>query len=206
MQALSNLCLDIVVEVPQLPPADEPSRRALLQQLTAQPPPQDQWEVGAGSSRCWLLQARASMYVCLHARFTSALTAQESNAIIPVHAFHAGGRQHQLPGGGIAAGPQDGVCGPPGACMDTAAARNRAMACTLSLAEGSASGRHEHLVLAEASTARSARCVLQGQDIYGRFMQEVLKVSLPCCCRHCSSAAVDVRCSLALAAPCTTGA
>ena len=48
MQALSNLCLDIVVEVPQLPPADEPARRALLQQLTAHPPPQNQWEVGAG--------------------------------------------------------------------------------------------------------------------------------------------------------------
>lgn len=44
--ALSNLCVDIVVQVDQLPPADEPSRRALLQQLTAQPPPVEQWEVG----------------------------------------------------------------------------------------------------------------------------------------------------------------
>lgn len=48
--ALSNLCLDIVVEVPQLPPADEPARRALLQQLTAQPPPQNQWEVGGNTN------------------------------------------------------------------------------------------------------------------------------------------------------------
>lgn len=42
----SNLCLDIVVEVPQLPPADEASRRELLRTLTASPPPQQQWEVG----------------------------------------------------------------------------------------------------------------------------------------------------------------
>lgn len=59
-QALSNLCLDIVVEVPQLPPADEPARRALLQQLTAAPPPQEQWEVGAGHT------GTAVWHACVH--------------------------------------------------------------------------------------------------------------------------------------------
>lgn len=48
--ALSNLCVDIVVQVDALPPTDEASRRALLQRLTASPPPQRQWEVGAAQS------------------------------------------------------------------------------------------------------------------------------------------------------------
>ena len=49
--ALSNLCLDIVVAVDALPPADEASRRQLLAQLTAEPPPQEQWEVGGECGR-----------------------------------------------------------------------------------------------------------------------------------------------------------
>lgn len=48
--SLSNLCVDIVVEVEQLPPADADSRRALLQQLTAQPPPMEQWSVGGNTN------------------------------------------------------------------------------------------------------------------------------------------------------------
>ena len=48
--ALSNLCVDIVHNVPELPPADAESRRRLLQQLTAAPPPIEQWEVGGNTN------------------------------------------------------------------------------------------------------------------------------------------------------------
>jgi hypothetical protein len=48
--ALSNLCVDVVVPVDRLPPPDEPSRRQLLTQLTASPPPRDAWEVGGNSN------------------------------------------------------------------------------------------------------------------------------------------------------------
>lgn len=34
----------------ELPPADIESRRALLQQLTARPPPVEQWEVGGNTN------------------------------------------------------------------------------------------------------------------------------------------------------------
>lgn len=40
-------CVDIVVKVPELPPADDAYRWDLLRQLTAAPPPQEQWEVSA---------------------------------------------------------------------------------------------------------------------------------------------------------------
>lgn len=46
----SNLCVDIVVKVDELPPADAESRQALLRQLTAQPPPVEQWEVGGNTN------------------------------------------------------------------------------------------------------------------------------------------------------------
>ncbi|KAL4422697.1 hypothetical protein ABPG75_008894 [Micractinium tetrahymenae] len=58
--ALSNLCVDIVVQVDELPPADTESRRALLQQLTAQPPPVEQWEVG-GNTNFLIAAARLGM-------------------------------------------------------------------------------------------------------------------------------------------------
>jgi hypothetical protein len=44
--SLSNLCVDVMVPVEELPPGDTEARRRLLQQLTAQPPPMEQWEVG----------------------------------------------------------------------------------------------------------------------------------------------------------------
>lgn len=44
--SLSNLCVDVMVPVEELPPNDAEARRRLLQQLTAQPPPEEQWEVG----------------------------------------------------------------------------------------------------------------------------------------------------------------
>ena len=48
--ALSNLCVDIVVQTEELPPADGPSRRKLLAQLTANPPPVSSWEVGGNTN------------------------------------------------------------------------------------------------------------------------------------------------------------
>lgn len=48
--ALSNLCVDIVVQTDSLPPPDETSRRALLEQLTADPPPTTAWEVGGNTN------------------------------------------------------------------------------------------------------------------------------------------------------------
>jgi sugar/nucleoside kinase (ribokinase family) len=48
--ALSNLCVDIVVQTSQLPPKDEPSRRELLTQLTANPPDVSSWEVGGNTN------------------------------------------------------------------------------------------------------------------------------------------------------------
>lgn len=48
--AFSNLCVDIVVHREKLPPADEPSRRELLSQLTGNPPPTSSWEVGGNTN------------------------------------------------------------------------------------------------------------------------------------------------------------
>ena len=53
--ALSNLCVDIMVPVEELPPPDAASRKQLLRQLTAQPPPVEQWEVGGVSALLCLL-------------------------------------------------------------------------------------------------------------------------------------------------------
>ena len=47
-----QLCVDVVVQVGALPSEDTAERRALLQQLTATPPPQTSWEVGFQA--CWL--------------------------------------------------------------------------------------------------------------------------------------------------------
>lgn len=59
---LSNLCVDIVVPTPKLPPADEPSRKALLHQLTANPPSEDAWEVG-GNTNTLIAASRLGLHV-----------------------------------------------------------------------------------------------------------------------------------------------
>lgn len=46
----SNLCVDVVVPVEDLPPPDRFSRSALLEELTAQPPPIESWEVGGNTN------------------------------------------------------------------------------------------------------------------------------------------------------------
>ncbi|KAL4514183.1 hypothetical protein Ndes2437B_g04164 [Nannochloris sp. 'desiccata'] len=48
--ALSNLCVDIVVQTSELPPADDSSRRQLLTNLTANPPDVSSWEVGGNTN------------------------------------------------------------------------------------------------------------------------------------------------------------
>jgi len=49
--ALSNLCVDIVVQTSELPPADDTSsRRELLSNLTANPPDVSSWEVGGNTN------------------------------------------------------------------------------------------------------------------------------------------------------------
>ncbi|KAF6266752.1 Ribokinase-like protein [Scenedesmus sp. NREL 46B-D3] len=59
---LSNLCVDIVIPVQQLPPADPDARQALLQQLTADPPDQQHWELG-GNCNFMIAAARMGMRV-----------------------------------------------------------------------------------------------------------------------------------------------
>lgn len=48
--ALSNLCVDVFVPVDELPSSDPTSRKELLTQLTAHPPPTDSWEVGGNTN------------------------------------------------------------------------------------------------------------------------------------------------------------
>jgi sugar/nucleoside kinase (ribokinase family) len=48
--ALSNLCVDIVVQTAELPPSDETSRKELLKNLTANPPDVSSWEVGGNTN------------------------------------------------------------------------------------------------------------------------------------------------------------
>lgn len=62
MIGLSNLCVDIVIPVQQLPPADPDARQALLQQLTADPPDQQHWELG-GNCNFMIAAARMGMRV-----------------------------------------------------------------------------------------------------------------------------------------------
>jgi sugar/nucleoside kinase (ribokinase family) len=59
---VSNLCVDVFLPVGQLPPADAKARRALLARLTADPPPQDAWEVG-GSCNFMIAAARLGLRV-----------------------------------------------------------------------------------------------------------------------------------------------
>ena len=60
--ALGNLCLDIVVSVPELPSSSEDSRRQLLKTLTAAPPPKTAWEVG-GNTNFMIAAARLGLKV-----------------------------------------------------------------------------------------------------------------------------------------------
>ena len=60
--ALGNLCLDIVVSVPELPSNSEDSRRQLLKTLTAAPPPKTAWEVG-GNTNFMIAAARLGLKV-----------------------------------------------------------------------------------------------------------------------------------------------
>ena len=48
--ALSNLCVDVVVPMDQLPAKDPAIRASLLQSLTANPPSQDAWEIGGNGN------------------------------------------------------------------------------------------------------------------------------------------------------------
>lgn len=58
--ALSNLCVDIVVNVDELPPHDLASRRQLLRQLTANSPGVEAWEVG-GSTNLLIAASRLGL-------------------------------------------------------------------------------------------------------------------------------------------------
>lgn len=58
--ALGNLCLDIVIPVPALPPADAAVRRRLLDDLTRSPPDTSAWEVG-GSCNFLIAAARLGL-------------------------------------------------------------------------------------------------------------------------------------------------
>lgn len=60
--ALSNLCVDIVVSVTELPPEDDASRRALLAELSAQPLPLSAAEVG-GNTNTLISAARLGLRV-----------------------------------------------------------------------------------------------------------------------------------------------
>ncbi len=59
---LSNLCVDVVIPVPQLPPRDTDARRALLDSLAAEPPCESAMEVG-GNCNFMIAAARLCMAV-----------------------------------------------------------------------------------------------------------------------------------------------
>jgi sugar/nucleoside kinase (ribokinase family) len=59
---LSNLCVDIVIPVQELPPVDPAARQGLLQQLTAAPPDEQHWELG-GNCNFMIAAARMGMRV-----------------------------------------------------------------------------------------------------------------------------------------------
>jgi hypothetical protein len=59
---LSNLCLDVILPVDELPPPDPALRERLLDSLTADPPSQDSWEVG-GNCNFLIAAARLGMKV-----------------------------------------------------------------------------------------------------------------------------------------------
>lgn len=60
--ALSNLCVDIVLPVDDLPPPDASFRQQLLQQLTDHPPTKEQWELG-GNCNFMIAASRIGMKV-----------------------------------------------------------------------------------------------------------------------------------------------
>lgn len=60
--ALGNICLDIVLPMESLPPADMEERRRMLEELTANPPAQDSWEVG-GNCNFMIAAARLGLSV-----------------------------------------------------------------------------------------------------------------------------------------------
>jgi hypothetical protein len=60
--ALSNLCVDIVLPVDELPPKDASFRQQLLQQLTDHPPSKEQWELG-GNCNFMIAASRIGMRV-----------------------------------------------------------------------------------------------------------------------------------------------
>mmetsp|Transcript_2991 Transcript_2991/g.7381 ORF Transcript_2991/g.7381 Transcript_2991/m.7381 type:complete len:416 (-) Transcript_2991:319-1566(-) len=60
--SLGNLCVDVVVPVPELPPADTNARRQLLEKLTAAPADESAWEVG-GNCNFIIAAARLGLKV-----------------------------------------------------------------------------------------------------------------------------------------------
>jgi hypothetical protein len=60
--ALGNICLDVFVEVEELPPRDPKVRRQLLDDLMIDPPGEASWEVG-GNCNFMIAAARIGMSV-----------------------------------------------------------------------------------------------------------------------------------------------
>ena len=60
--ALGNICLDVFVEVSDLPSHDVDVRRRLLDDLTRSPPGEESWEVG-GNCNFMIAAARLGMSV-----------------------------------------------------------------------------------------------------------------------------------------------
>jgi sugar/nucleoside kinase (ribokinase family) len=89
--ALSNLCLDIVVEVDQVPSQDAAIRKALLSSLTASPPPQSAWELG-GNCNFLIAASRIGLKAvslgCLgsdsYGNFLSSVLLQEGVHLLPI--------------------------------------------------------------------------------------------------------------------------
>lgn len=81
---LSNLCVDVVVPVQQLPPAKDPS---LLQQLTACPPNEDSWELG-GNCNFMIAAARMGMKVGSIGHAGNDVYGQYMDRVLQVSTFH----------------------------------------------------------------------------------------------------------------------
>lgn len=60
--ALGNLCVDVVLPVPELPSSVPSERAQLLQRLTADPPDKSAWELG-GNCNFMIAAARLGMQV-----------------------------------------------------------------------------------------------------------------------------------------------
>ncbi|KAL5219096.1 hypothetical protein ABZP36_019780 [Zizania latifolia] len=61
LATLGNLCVDVVLSVPQLPPAPREERKAYMERLAASPPDQKFWEAGGN---CNLAFAAARLGLC----------------------------------------------------------------------------------------------------------------------------------------------